>query len=793
MRRGMTAVVACARAELRARLLPILALAVLLGLGAGTVMTLVAGARRTDSAYPRFAREHLAADMLIYGSFDPINFAVLDFDDVSALPQVAASGRQHFLGTMDPTITAFAPDENIGKTINREKMLEGRMPRADSVDEIALSFLLAKDRAWRVGDELTIDFANKEFTPIPIRVKVVGIEASPGEFPPQLAGIGGEGATLRVSPGLLQALRAKDVFTLDFLLLRFKRGAADFAAVNDELNELADGKPQLNQNLGAQADNVQRSIHLQAVALRIVAGVVALIAVLVLSQLVARQASLDATESPTLHALGMTRAQVTAAGLLRWLLVGAVGAIIGIVAAAAASPLMPIGLARVAEPDGGFAVDGLVLGIGAPATVIVFMILAAWPMWTYAKGLPETSMGTTKPSPVARAAAAGGFSPAMTTGLSLALESGRGRTAVPVRSSLMSVTIAIIGLAGALTFGAGLDHLLDTPRQYGWNWDARVTTNDESDSIEGALAILDADPAVEDVALVDTPPVLMNGVPFDAIALLQHKGFIEPRIIEGRSPRAADEIAVGPRTLHEANVQIGSKVRVTISALSGAGADFTIVGTVVVPPNSDTTKLGSGGVVTREGELRMVPPDFTALPPLADAYVRFAPGVDPGEALAVLATKFGETYTIVTPFRPTDLVNFGQVQNLPLLLAGLVAVLAAATLAHTLVTSIRRRRRDLAILKMLGFVPRQVRRAISWQATTFVSAALVIGLPIGIVVGRAAWSAFARGLGVPPEPATPSFQLLLTVPAAVLLANVIAAAPGVIAGRMRPAPALRSE
>jgi ABC-type lipoprotein release transport system permease subunit len=123
----------------------------------------------------------------------------------------------------------------------------------------------------------------------------------------------------------------------------------------------------------------------------------------------------------------------------------------------------------------------------------------------------------------------------------------------------------------------------------------------------------------------------------------------------------------------------------------------------------------------------------------------------------------------------------------------LVAVLAAATLAHTLITSIRRRRHDLAILKMLGFVPRQVRLAVAWQATTFVSAALVVGLPLGIIVGRAAWSAFARGIGVPPEPATPSLQILLTVPAAVLLANLIAAAPAVIAGRMRPAPALRTE
>jgi ABC-type antimicrobial peptide transport system permease subunit len=789
----MRAVVACARAEMRARVLSILVLAVLLGLGSGAVMTLVAGARRTDSAYDRFAREHLAADMLIFAAFDPVNFADLDFDTVAALPQVAASGRQNFIGTMDPSLTALASDANIGKTINRVKLLEGRMPRDDSVDEVAPSFTLAKARKLRVGDEMTIDFASNEFTPIPTRVRIVGIEASPGEFPPQLAGFGTGGGVLRVSPALHEALKAKDAFSLEFLLLRFKRGAADFKAVNEELSELAQGKPQLNQNLGAQAENVQRSIHLQAVALRIVAALIALIALLVLSQLIARQASIEATESPILRALGMTRGQVSASGLFRSALVGAAGAIIGVVAAAAASPLMPIGLARVAEPDTGFSLDVLVLGAGAIATVVVVMVLAAWPMWKYSKGVPAAPLGAARPSAVARTAAVSGFSPAMSTGISLALESGRGRTAVPVRSSLLSVTIAIVGLAGALTFGAGLDHLLRTPRQYGWNWDARLTTDESQTDVQAALEVLDADPTVAAVALIDTPPVLMDGIPFDAMALQQHKGSLQPRVIEGRSPRAADEIAVGARTLREADAHIGSKVHVSISAISGGGADFTIVGTVVIPPQSDTTRLGSGGVITYEGELRMVPDGFTELPPLTDAFIRLAPGVDRKQALASIEERLPDGYEISTPVRPTDLVNFGQVQNLPLLLAGLVAVLAAATLAHTLTTSIRRRRRDLAILKMLGFVPRQIRWAVAWQATTFMSAALAIGLPIGIVVGRATWSAFARGLGVPPEPATPSLQLLLTVPAAILLANLIAAAPAVIAGRMRPAPALRTE
>ena len=791
----MTAVLLRAGSELRARLASMLALTLLLGLSAGAVITLAAGARRTDSAYSRFERQYLAGDMLIYPPFDPRTFADIPFETIAKLPQVIASGRQRFLGATDPNIAAIAPDATFGKTVDRPKILEGRMPRNDAIDEAAVSFVIAQKRHLRVGATIAIDFVPKSGEPIPTRLRIVGVEASPGEFPPQLGGFGtGDGGVVHVSQALFASLEGKLAFAGDFLVLRFRRGAADFGAVNNELSKLAGDLPQLNQNLGAQATNVQRSIHLQAVALRIVAALVALIALLVLSQLVARQAAIDATSSPILRALGMTRWQVSAVGLLRSAMIGVAAAIIAVVTAVTASPLMPVGIARVAEPSGGVALDAFVLTLGAGATIVLMMVLAAWPLWRYSSEIPERHVGSTKRSLASRSAALTKFSPAMTTGVSLALESGRGRTAVPVRSSLMSVVLAIIGLAAALTFGAGLDHLLKTPSQYGWNWDAHITTNDEESDMTAALKVLDSDPKIAALALVDTPPVTLDDdIPFDAISLLQHKGDLQPRILEGRTPRAANEIAVGPRTLREAHKGIGSKVHVSISAISGGGADFTVVGTVVVPPNSDTTRLGSGGVVTRDGELAMIPKTFTGIPPLTDAYLRFAPGVDQDRAIRAYRGQFKDHYDVLLPSQPRDLVNFGQVQNLPLLLAGMVAVLAAATLAQTLITSIRRRRRDLAILKMLGFRPRQVRWAVTWQATTFVSAALVIGLPIGVIVGRSVWTVFAKQLGVPPEPATPSIQLLLTVPIAVLLANVIATIPGMIAGAMKPAPALRAE
>jgi ABC-type lipoprotein release transport system permease subunit len=130
---------------------------------------------------------------------------------------------------------------------------------------------------------------------------------------------------------------------------------------------------------------------------------------------------------------------------------------------------------------------------------------------------------------------------------------------------------------------------------------------------------------------------------------------------------------------------------------------------------------------------------------------------------------------------------------MPFVVATLLALLAAATLAHTLVTSVRRRRRDLSILKVLGFVRAQLSRAVGWQATALAVVAVLVGLPIGIAAGRWVWAVFARRLGVPPRPVTPVLAVTLIAPATIVLANLVAAVPARLAARTRPAVALRTE
>jgi predicted lysophospholipase L1 biosynthesis ABC-type transport system permease subunit len=126
-------------------------------------------------------------------------------------------------------------------------------------------------------------------------------------------------------------------------------------------------------------------------------------------------------------------------------------------------------------------------------------------------------------------------------------------------------------------------------------------------------------------------------------------------------------------------------------------------------------------------------------------------------------------------------------------LAGLLALLALATLAHALVTSINRRRRDLAICKTLGFTRGDVGRAVAWQSSTFIVVSLAFGLVIGAVAGRWLWGLYATQLGVLSAPRVPVWTLLLVVPASILLANGLALLPARSAAGTRPALVLRTE
>ncbi len=121
----------------------------------------------------------------------------------------------------------------------------------------------------------------------------------------------------------------------------------------------------------------------------------------------------------------------------------------------------------------------------------------------------------------------------------------------------------------------------------------------------------------------------------------------------------------------------------------------------------------------------------------------------------------------------------------------MLAVFGAATLAHLLVVSVSRRRREVGLLKVLGFVNRQVVSTVSWQATTLAVVGVVVGVPLGVVIGRAVWNAFANNLGVVPVSVLPALLIAAITVGVLVGANVIAIAPALVATRSKAADLLR--
>ena len=164
--------------------------------------------------------------------------------------------------------------------------------------------------------------------------------------------------------------------------------------------------------------------------------------------------------------------------------------------------------------------------------------------------------------------------------------------------------------------------------------------------------------------------------------------------------------------------------------------------------------------------------------------------------LSALATAVGcpvFSCAVTADQRPGDIKDYAAIRDTPLVLGAVLALLAVGTLAHVLLTSVRRRRRDLAVLKTLGLVRSQVLRVVAWEATALAAAALLVGLPLGVLAGRWAWALFAGSAGVSGLADVPLPLVLLAIPVTLALANLIAAGPGWDAARVRPASILRTE
>jgi ABC-type antimicrobial peptide transport system permease subunit len=153
----------------------------------------------------------------------------------------------------------------------------------------------------------------------------------------------------------------------------------------------------------------------------------------------------------------------------------------------------------------------------------------------------------------------------------------------------------------------------------------------------------------------------------------------------------------------------------------------------------------------------------------------------------------GNNVTVLGAQQPVQIVNYRSTGATPVVLAGGLAAGAIVALALTLVASVRHRRRDLALLKALGFTPRQLTAVVAWQATVTAAVGVIVGIPVGIILGRQLWTLFARNIDAVPDPTVPVVSVILVGIGALVFANLVAALPGRIAARTPTAFVLRAE
>jgi len=786
----MRAVWARVKNEFRAHWRAMTALCLLAGLPAGVAVASAIGASRTDSVVDRLVAKTKLPDIFMVPDYQETKLA---FEDIARLSVVSEARLFRGFGTASPTPEALevSAPHGFDFAASQANILSGRLPNPERTDEAAITFKAAQRYHWHAGTTVTLALAAADSSsdaPQPgpvIKVHVVGVVATPGDF----VSVAGPGMQLTSAFERIYAPRAA---TISLFVFSLRHGSADLKAFETGVTQLSHGQGILYTESVSDIAQVKRSFHLQAAALWIMCAFLAAVAALIFGQSMARQATLEAADHPILRALGMTRRDLVAVGLTRAGLVGLAAAGLALLVGVSLSALTPFGTARLAEPKPGVWIPSALLGLGLGAILIVVIGLSIGPSWRGSRGSRHSRALNSRPSLPSRALSGMTSRPSPTIGARFALESGQGRTAVPVRSSLIAIIAGIVALLAALTVGSSVRHLVVTPSLYGMNWDVAFSGDTQSHVSfapgSKGLKALSSDPSISDFATgtYNGATFRLNGVGMDGVAFDAVKGDIEPTILEGRAPKGANEVAVGRKSLQAARAGIGSSVLVSVVGQKKSAQSMRVVGITVLPFDDDTSTIGEGLWMTYAGVQRIVPGV-----PSDSALIRFAPGASRASAIARLRSRL--TGDFGSPDTPTGVKDFGRVSQVPLVLAAVLAALAAGTLAHMLISSIRRRRRDLAILKTLGMGTGQLSAAVAWQAIVFTGASLVIAVPLGVVSGRWLWNVIGRYGGFAPAPVVPLAQFGIVCAGSLVIAGLIAVWPARAAARTQPASVLRSE
>jgi hypothetical protein len=797
------------RLDARRRWRSLAVLALLIALATATVLTAIAGARRGETAWNRLWARTLPATVTVLP-----NQPGFDWARIAALPEVAALTRFPVVFGFEaqgyPAASTGFPlaDDQMTRTIERPVILAGRLFNPHRADEVVITPKFAATFGKHVGDSLTLELSSVQqadegydgSSGAPagprIRVRITGVIRSTWAVSDDTPGSPGG---IMTTPALFTRYRADMMGdsgqTYINALVRLKGGEAAIPAFRAALaRETGRSDIDVWDNSVNFGDPIRRVTAYEAACL-LAFGLAALVAALFLiGQSVARYTSATAADLQVLQSVGMTRRQAIAAAAAGPFLAGLAGATLGVAGAIVASRWMPIGLASIAEPHPGIDVDWVVLG---PGWVIVPVLTLAGSAAAAAAALSAgRRRGPQRRSMVAAAAA--NFPVPLVVGTRFALEPGRGRSAVPVRSALVGAVVGVLGVLAAFTFSAGVSDAASHPARFGQTWQLTTFLGYNGHDFGPASRVLRAVAADRDVTGVDDARI--GGAQSGQVSIESFTyapvGGKRPTVVltAGRMPAGPDEIVLAPTTAQEMHAKTGSVVRLTGGTPISKAVRVTGIGFVPPGPHNG---YADGAWLTPAGYDRIFDGAHYGFKFHA-ATVSLRAGVDVQAAARRLdavaaAIPGGKAFTFTPPDPIPEVQVIQDLELLPVALSAFLALLAISAVGYALSMAVRRRRHDLAVLRVLGFTRQQARLVVTTQASLLALIGLILGVPLGIALGRAIWRTVAGFTPLAYHPPSALLALLLIAPAALLAANALAAWPQRRAARLHAGQILRSE
>jgi len=809
-----------------------LTLVLLIGLIGGIALGSVAAARRTQSSYTTFLAATNPSDLSLSGQGPNLTRKLERLPGVqrveAALFSLNAFPLTRTGAPIIPPAFRYSKAIPIGSIDgeyfdqDRVTVTAGRMARPDRADEFVATALAARLLGWHAGQVIPMGFYinAQSATSKPLRrldMRLTGIVMFNNEV--VLDDVDRYPSFVLFTPALTRPFSTGRESV--YYGLKLTDGARGVPAVEHEIIRAIPQAVSYSFHLTSVVEGqVGHTVEPEAIALAVF-GVIAMLAVLLISaQVIARQIREADGETAVLRALGASRLAVMGDGLVGILAAIVAGSLLAAGVAVGLSPLSPIGPVRLVYPTPGLAADATVLGFGFLALVAgigaVAVVLAARP--AAGRRRHEGAARPARGSGIARLAANSGAPVSAVAGIRFALEPGRGRTAVPVRSALFGAALAVAIVVATLTFGSGLTTLVSHPPLYGWNWSYVL---EGPDIPPQALALLRRDPLVAAWTGVSFGDLEVDGEITPAI-LTGTRARVSPPILSGHPPEGRHQIVLGAQTLGQLHKRVGDTVDVSYGAPSDAPVYIpptpeVIVGTATLPAigNVQTlhTSMGTGalvpaGIAPPAMQKAFSSPDPTLNGPGA-VLVRLRNGVTPAAGLGSLqriakagtrafealpgSLYTGQSVETLPVQYPAEIENYRSIGATPAFLAAGLAAGAVVALGLTLIASVRRRRRDLALLKALGLTRRQLMSCVTWQSTAAVAVGIVGGIPAGVALGRWLWILFAQQIYAVPRATVPALSLVYVALGALVLANLVAALPGRHASRTPAAIVLRTE